>query len=123
MAIRFRARLRFQSGSGMAQWVADQMAVRLGQAFHLREGTPNQELSHVTVSGDDVDIDVFWPDDREDLAVDTRNTLQAVIPFLRPAEGRAVSWMDWHRCGHDQEPPELCPEPEWRWSQERSNGR
>src|SRR5690606_23242613 len=85
--------------------------------------TPNQELSHVTVSGDDVDIDVFWPDDREDLAADTRSTLEAVIPFLRPAEGRAVSWMDWHRCGHDQEPPELCPEPEWRWSQERSDGR
>ena len=38
MAIRFRARLRFQPGSGMAQWVADQMAVRLAQAFHLREG-------------------------------------------------------------------------------------
>lgn len=107
----------------MAQWVADQMAVRLGMAFHLREGTQEEELSHVTVSGDDVTIDVFWPDDREDLAIDTRNTLQAVLPFVRPADGRRVSWMSWHRCGHDQEPPELCPGPEWRWSQERSNGR
>jgi len=122
LSIRFRARLRFQPGSGMAQWVADQLQVRLGMAFHLKEGTQEEELSHVTVSGDDVTVNVFWPDDREDLAVDTRNTLEAVVAFCRPAEGKSVSWMDWHRCGHDQDPPELCPEPEWRWRQEAQVG-
>ena len=125
MAVRFRAQLRYTVGSGYARWVSDQMQVRMGMAFHLREGMPGQELSHVTTdiltSGpqdgrrENVSLDVFWPDDREDLAVDTRATLEATIPWLRPDNGLERSWMDWHRCEHDHVPFALCPVPEWRW--------
>jgi hypothetical protein len=126
MAIRFRAYLRYNVGSGYAQWLYDQMQVRLGMAFHLREGEPGQELSHATrdiVTGgnpanrrENITIDVFWPDDREDLAIDTRATIEATIPWLRPddpAQPGGWSWMDWHRCNHDVRGP--CPAPEWSW--------
>jgi hypothetical protein len=126
VAIRFRAHLRYNVGSGYAAWLAAQMQVRLGMAFHLREGEPGQELSRVTtdiVTGgnpsnrrENIAIDVFWPDARDDLAADTRATIEATIPWLRPNEAGARggrSWMDWHRCSHDAGGP--CPAPEWRW--------
>lgn len=123
-AVRFSAHLRYTVGSGYAQWAHDQMQVRLGMAFHMNEGTPQQESSHVTTdvvtSGpqegrrENVTIDVFWPADREDLALDTRSTLEATIPWLRPDEGpRGNSYMLWHYCEHDAGLP--CPEPVWRW--------
>jgi len=120
MPIRFRASLRYNVGSGYAQWVYDQMQVRMGMAFHLREGTPAAEMSHVTTNivpdlRENVSLDVFWPDDREDLAVDTRTTLEATLPWLRADTDDDRSWMDWHHCNHDAEPPEPCPQPEWRW--------
>ena len=75
MAIRYRAQMHFQDSSGMAQWCVDQMNVRMGIAFHLREGLPGQELSVSYRDGDSYYLDAFWPDDREDLALDTRALL------------------------------------------------
>lgn len=125
MAIRFRAQLHFTVGSGMAQWTADQMAVRMGIAFHLREGTPEEERSHVTTDiettgppdgrRENVYVDVIWPDGNEALAEDTRATLQAVTPWLLDDTIDRTSFMDWHRCNHDQTPPTPCPAPDWRW--------
>lgn len=120
MAVRFRAQLRYTVGSGYAQWVYDQMQNRMGQAFHLREGTPAAELSYCTtdiVAGvhENVGMDVLWPDNRTDLATDTRATLEATIPWLRPDTDDDQSWMDWHVCAHDVDPPVSCPQPEWRW--------
>lgn len=72
MAVRFRAHLRYEPGSGYGSWVPPQMDVRMTTAFHAQAGTPAEEASHVTTdivaSGpqegrrEDVDIDVFWPD-------------------------------------------------------------
>lgn len=125
MAIRFRANLRYNVGSGYAQWVYDQMQNRMGQAFHLRENTPAAEMSRsdrdIVTSGPQADrrenivIDVLWPDDRTDLATDTRATLEATVPWLRPDTADDRSWMDWHQCRHDLDPPQPCPQPEWRW--------
>lgn len=125
MAIRFRAFLRYTVGSGYAQWVYDQMQVRMDMAFHLREDTPAAELSHCTTDivttgpqegrRENVTIDVFWPDDRTDLADDTRATLEATVPWLRADDDAGASWMSWHQCAHDAEPPQPCSQPEWRW--------
>lgn len=127
MADRFRAHLRFQPASGMAAWVKGQMGDidlgtgRMGMAFHLNENSSNAEFSYCTVDGDDVRIDVFWPDDRTDLADDTIATLTAVTAWLRPVEvnedGHSIrSWMDRHSCTHDQDPPQPCA-PSWQWRQ------
>lgn len=126
MAVRFRAHLRYVVGSGYAQWAYDQMQNRLIQAFSLREGSINEELSHATRdiitndpevdSRENITINVFWPDDREDLAVDTRDTLLATTPWMRTDDVFSPSWMDWHYCNHDQEGTPSCPEPEWVWS-------
>lgn len=127
MAIRFRAHLHFNPGSGMAQWVADQMSVRMGQAFHLREGDPNEELSEVVTDivttgptnqrREDVFVNVFWPDDQEALAEDTRVTLSdaSVLTHIREDTDVIQSTMDWHHCKHDSDPPQPCLAPEWRW--------
>jgi hypothetical protein len=94
-------------------------------AFHLHEGEPGQELSHATtdivVTGpqagrrENVTVNVFWPADREDLALDTRNTLSdaSILAHLRPDEDMERSWLDYHFCMHDVGGP--CPAPEWRW--------
>lgn len=122
MPDRFRAHLRFQSGSGMAAWVDAQMQQRLAMAFHINEGSQAEERSQLTVDGDDVHIDVFWPEDRPDLAADTIATLTAasVTAWLRPVEvdedGRQVrSWMDRHTCDHDSDVPHPCA-LSWEWS-------
>lgn len=125
MAVRFRAHLRYSVGSGYAQWVYDQMQVRMGMAFHLREGTPAAERSHATRDivntgpqpgrRENIAIDVLWPDDRIDLATDTINTLNATIPWLQADTVEERSWMDAHLCRHDLEPWEPCPPPYWRW--------
>lgn len=127
MAIRFRAHLHFTVGSGMAQWVADQMSVRMDQAFHLREGDPNAELSEVVTDivttgptadrRENVHVNVFWPDDQEALAEDTRVTLSdaSVTAHLLADTTDRRSWMDWHWCNHDAAPPTPCPKPDWSW--------
>jgi hypothetical protein len=125
MAVRFRAHLRYNIGSGYAQWLYDQMQVRLGMAFHMNEGSANEERTVVVrdiVTGgnpsarrENITLDVFWPSDREDLAIDTRATIEATIPWLRVNEGRhGRSWMEWHYCNHsdDNEP---CDVVEWSW--------
>jgi hypothetical protein len=127
MAVRFRAHLRYNVGSGYAQWLYDQMQVRMGMAFHLREGGPGQELSHATrdivTTGptaqrrENITIDVLWPDDRDDLAADTIATVEATVPWLRsddPSPGDGRSWMDTHWCRHDLDPPEGCLSV-WSW--------
>lgn len=127
MAIRFRAHLHFNPGSDMAQWVADQMSVRMGQAFHVRQGGPNEERSEVSTdivtSGPPADrreivhVNVFWPEDQEALAEDTRVTLSDASVLAHALEDTRDrhSWMDWHRCNHDQEPYQSCPAPDWSW--------
>ena len=127
MAWRFQSHQRFTVGSGMAQWVNDQMQQRLSMAFHLRQGEDGEELSHVTTDivttgptserRENVTIDVFWPDDREDLAVDTRNTIfdASVTAHLRSDTDEDSSWGTYHVCRHDLTVPEPCPRPLWEW--------
>ena len=129
MAWRWRCDLRFTPGSGMASWGKSQLDVRLTHAFHLREGSPDQELTSVVQdvvsSGPQADwrerltADIFWPSDREDLAVDTRATFEAVTAWvaadLLEADPIRFSWMDYHQCRHDLGQPAPCPEPGWRW--------
>ncbi len=119
MAIRFRATLHFSAGSGMAQWCTDQMAVRMGMAFHLKAGTPEQELSFSGADGETFKCDVFWPEDREDLATDTIATLQAVTAWLKPDDpdplSEVQSTMDWHYCTHDNTSDLPCT-LEWQWT-------
>lgn len=115
MAWRFRAHLRYTAQSGFGVWGSQQMAQRLAMAFHMNEGDPNEERSHVTVRPDGtLDIDCFWPADRHDLAVDTQSTFVATGGFMRPDGDDDTSWMDTHQCAHaDGEP---CPTPTWRWT-------
>ena len=124
MAWRWRCDLWFTPGSGMAAWGKAQLDVRLTHAFHLREGSPNQELtsvvSDIVASGpqagrrERLTADIFWPSDREDLAIDTRATFQAVTAWVAPITRDRPSFMDYHQCLHDLVTPEPCS-PSWRW--------
>ena len=127
MAWRWRCDLWFTPGSGMASWGKSQLDVRLTHAFHLREGSPDQELTSVVQdvvsSGPQADwrerltADIFWPSDREDLAIDTRATFEAVTAWVA-ADIFDVreSWMDYHECHHDIDPPQPCLSVSWRWT-------
>jgi hypothetical protein len=66
---------------------------------------------------ENVFVNVFWPDDREDLAIDTRNTLSdaSVLAHLKADTEFERSQMDWHRCNHDAAPVTSCPAREWVW--------
>ena len=117
MAWRFRTRLRFDPGSGMAEWAQGQLDNRLEQAHHLNPGTPAEEQSHVTRDGDNLTSDLFFPDDRQDLAEDTRTTLSdpTVVAAVAEDDEHDTSWMDYHHCLHDRTPPQPCVDIPWRW--------
>lgn len=99
----------------------------MGQAFHLRPGTPQEEQSEVVTdivtSGpqdqrrEDVFVNVFWPDDQDALAEDTRVTLSdaSVLAHIKADAEFERSWMDWHHCNHDAVPVTACLAPEWSW--------
>lgn len=124
MAWRFRTHLRFQPGSGMAEWAQGQLDNRLVQAHHLNPGTPAEEQSHVTRNGDNLHSDLFFPDDRQDLAEDTRTTLTdpTVLAAVAEDDEHDTSWMDYHHCLHDLDPPQPCIDIPWRWDKTSHDG-
>jgi hypothetical protein len=116
MSIRFQAYMRFTPASGMGQWCVDQMAVRMGMAFHLRENSPAAEMSYATVDAEGTfRCDAMWPNNRQDLADDTQAQFATLGPWLRP-DTEDTSWMQTHVCAHDVEPPQSCPLPYWKWT-------
>ena len=118
MAWRWRCDLWYAPGSGMAAWGESQLSVRLTHAFHLREGSPDQELTFIELdeANEHLRADIFWPDDREDLAIDTRATFEAVTAWVLADDEaiRRFSFMDYHQCRHDLDPPGAC-DVTWRW--------
>ena len=113
---RVRARMRFRRNQGLATWCRDNMAVRYGQAVHIREGEPAEEPpvnDVVDVGGgrDEFLCDLALAD--EAAAVDAVATLADpnVLGLSEPlqASGDTVpSWVDRHQCRHDEHPPQPC---------------
>lgn len=107
MSWRVRAHLRFQAGSGMAQWAEAQLAVRLTHDHDPNRQQANEERSHNIRTGDTLDVDLFLA--TEALAADTFATLTAgsATALLKPDTVDDRSFVDYHFCEHD-DPPAPC---------------
>lgn len=117
MTERIRERARFSKSSGMATWCRDQMANRYDQAIYINPDLNNTEPKINEVL-DDGDYEIFHCDlplEREDYATDAYNTLSDASVWYYAEdlgideEGNAIpSWVEHHRCYHDEIPNKPC---------------
>jgi len=114
VAWRVRSLLRFQPGSGMAAWGKAQADVRLTHDHDPNRQKANEEASRSVAIGNVLDVDMFVA--TEALAIDTFSTFTAgsITAWLRPNDESNVSFVDYHECFHDQDPPLPCSAPT-RW--------
>ena len=116
MAWRFRTHLRFQPGSGMAEWGKAQLDVRLTHDHDPNRQQANEEASFVEVDGDTLTADLFLA--TEALALDTYATFTdaSVVAWLKPDSTDpdvAPSFVDYHECHHDGEPEPCSVTDRW----------
>ena len=119
MLNRVQARIRFTKASGLATWCYDQMAVRYGQAVHINEGDPNEELAvnQVTEYGEDHEVytcdlplmDAAHADDAYNtLTSDSVFNSTYVSGFDDGEGGTTPSHVTRHDCYHDETPTLPC---------------
>lgn len=111
MLHRVRAHMRFTRASGLATWCRDNMAVRHGQAVHIRQGEPAAEAPRNETSrdgnSDEFACDLPLMDEAH--AIDAVNTLSAptVLGQSQPIPdglgGSRASWVERHVCDHDED--------------------
>ena len=110
MLHRLRARMLFPAGHWGPVWCRDQMAVRYGQAVHIRQGEPAEEAPVNVVDGDLFVCDLPLMD--EAAAVDALATLSDanVLGVTVPLEGEDLdpSWVEHHLCDHADEVRSGC---------------
>ena len=110
---RICANVRYPKSSGMATWSRDQMGVRYDQAVTIKPGLNNEEQPRNEVVEDDADHEIFRCDlPLEDLAAeDAFATLSDASVFGYYAvdfEDGAPSWIEHHKCHHDETPQIPC---------------
>ena len=119
MLNRLRARVRFTKASGMADWAKAQMDVRYGQAVHINQGEPNEELAVNEVTPDDPDHEIFvcdLPLMDEAHADDAYATLTSASVFnstyvsgFDDGEGGVTpSYVERHDCDHHEPDRQGC---------------
>lgn len=101
MLHRLRARMRFPDGHWGPVWCRDQMAVRYGQAVHIRQGEPAEEAPVNVADGPLFVCDLPLAD--EAAATDALATLSDAnvlgVTVVLPEE-QEPSWVEYHRCDH-----------------------
>ena len=111
---RIRANVRYPKSSGMATWSRDQMSVRYTQAVTIKPGLNNEEKLFNEVVEDDADHDIFRCDlPLQDAAAaeDAFATLTAASvfdPYAVDFEDGSPSWIEHHKCRHDETPQQPC---------------
>ena len=104
MLHRLRAQMRFPDGHWGPTWCRDQMAVRYGQAVHIRQAEPAEESPVNLVEGNLFRCDLPLMD--EAAAVDAlatlsdANVLGQTVPLLVLDSVLRPSWVEHHRCDH-----------------------
>ncbi len=114
---RIRANVRYTKSSGMATWSRDQMSVRFDQAVVIKPGLNNEEQPRNEVVDEDVDHEIFrcdLPLQDEVAAEDAFATLTDASVFGAYAvdfeDGDIISpsWIEHHKCHHDETPQQPC---------------
>ncbi len=111
---RIRANVRYPKSSGMAIWSRDQMSVRYTQAVTIKPGLNNEEQPYNEVVEDDADHEIFrcdLPLQDEAAAEDAFATLTAAsvfAPYAVDFKDGIPSWIDHHKCHHDETPQKPC---------------
>ncbi len=111
---RIRANVRYPKSSGMATWSRDQMSVRFDQAVTIKPGLSNEEQPYNEVAEDDADHEIFrcdLPLQDEAAAEDAFATLTAPSvfdPYVVDFEDGSPSWIEHHKCRHDETPQMPC---------------
>ena len=116
MLHRVRARVRYPASSGLAGWSRDQMAVRYGQAVHIRQGEAAEEepANRVDDLGDGTELFVCdLPLQDEAHAADAVATLgdHNVLGQSEPHpsfDGPEPSWVEYHECDHADDVRDGC---------------
>lgn len=103
MLFRLRASMRWPVGHWGPVWCRDQMAVRFGQAVHIRHGLAGEEAPVNLVDGATFTCDLPLQD--EGHALDALATLSAstVLGQTIPLDDGVGSWVEVHRCDHNDE--------------------
>ena len=111
---RIRAKVRYTKSSGMATWSRDQMGVRFTQAVYVKPGLNNEEQPRNEVVEDDIDHEVFHCDlPLQDSAAanDAFATLTDASvfgPYAMDFDDGSPSWIEHHKCRHDETPQQPC---------------
>ena len=107
--------MRFTAASGLATWCRDQMAVRYGQAVHIRQGEPAEEtpVNEVTDDGDQQVFRCDLPLMDEAAAVDAVSTLGDANVLGQSEshpdpDGPEPSWVEHHECDHAEDVRDGC---------------
>ena len=116
MLNRVRAHMRFTRNSGLATWCRDNMQVRYDQAVHIRQGEPAEEapVNEVVQDGSRDEFRCDLPLMDEAHAIDAVNTLSAATvlgqsePIPNEIDGSRPSWVERHRCDHQDDVREGC---------------
>jgi hypothetical protein len=110
MLHRFRARMRFSEGHWGPTWCRDQMAVRYGQAVHIRQGEPAEEAPINQIEGDVFICDVALMDAAA--AQDAVNTLSdhnvLGVTLALDQNLELPSYVEYHLCDHAEDDRSGC---------------
>ena len=98
--------MRFPDGHWGPQWCHDQMAVRYGQAVHIRAGEPAEEVPVNLVAGDTFRCDLPLADEaaaQDALAtLSDHNVLGVTVPMV-DLDTSTPSFVEVHTCDHDDD--------------------
>lgn len=98
--------MQFPAGHWGPQWCYDQMAVRFGQAVHIRPGELAEESPVNLIEGDRFICDLPLMDAAA--ATDALATLSdptvlgATVPLVSDGVETTPSWVEHHTCDHDE---------------------
>lgn len=105
MLHRLRARMLFPAGHWGPVWCRDQMAVRYGQAVHIRQGEAAEEAPVNEVVGDLFVCDLPLMDEvaaQDALAtLSDANVLGQTVPMV-DLDTSTPSFVEVHTCDHDE---------------------